>query len=118
VARLIKSAIHRYEQEFFARTTARLSETVRANLRQLIYAKTDLAIDLDLEDQDENDDVPHHYPIHTLKTGAGDAKVNNIKKVADRLKLLQEIGLPADLFAGVPLRFLRQYQQQTAVEGF
>jgi outer membrane PBP1 activator LpoA protein len=36
--------------------------------------------------------------------------------VADRLKLLQEISLPADLFAGVPLRFLRQYQQQTAVE--
>jgi TnpA family transposase len=116
IERLIKSAKHRHEQAFFAQTAARLSETVRANLRQLIYKKEDLVTDLDLGEQVDDDDDPHRYPIHNLKSGAGDAKVNNIKKVADRLKLLQEIGLPPDLFVGMPLRFLRQYQQQTAVE--
>lgn len=114
VDRLIKSVIHRHEQTFFTETSAQLSETIRANLRQLVYKKEELTSDMDLEENDGDD--PHRYPIHDLKSGAGDAKVNNIKKVADRLKLLQEIGLPPDLFVGIPLRFLRQYQQQTAVE--
>ncbi len=114
IDRLIKSVIHRHEKTFFTETTARLSKAVRVNLRQLVYKKEELTSDIDLEENDGDD--PHHYPIHDLKRGAGEAKVNNIKKVADRLKLLQEIGLPPDLFVGMPLRFLRQYQQQTAVE--
>jgi hypothetical protein len=116
IDRLIKSALHRHEQAFFAQTAARLPEKVRARLRQLIYKKEDLATDVDLGEHEDDGDDPHRYPLHDLKTGAGEAKVNNIKRVANRLKLLQEIGLPLDLFAGIPLRFLRQYQQQTAVE--
>ncbi len=116
IDRLIKSALHRHEQAFFAQTAARLPEKVRARLRQLIYKKEDLATDVDLGEQEDDGDDPHRYPLHDLKTGAGEAKVNNIKRVANRLKLLQEIGLPSDLFAGIPFRFLRQYQQQTAVE--
>jgi hypothetical protein len=114
VERLIASAIHNYEQAFFNQTAARLSENVRANLRELIYQKTDLMTDINLDEGDEDD--PQHYPLHDLKSGAGQAKVENIKQVAARLKRLQEVGLPADLFADIPLRFLRQYQQQTAVE--
>ena len=57
-----------------------------------------------------------HYPIHELKVGAGSPKVKNIKRICARLKELQAIDLPADLFAGMPLRFLRQYRQQVAVE--
>ena len=63
-----------------------------------------------------DDDDPRPYLIHDLKSGAGEAKIANLKKVADRLKLLQQVGLPDDLFSDVPLRFLRQYQQQVAVE--
>lgn len=114
VTRLIASAIHRYEQAFFTETAARLSESVKANLRQLIYQKADLALDIDLSEPEDDD--PQVYPLHDLKTGAGEAKVANIKKVTARLKLLQAIGLPPDLFANIPLRFLRQYQQQVAVE--
>jgi TnpA family transposase len=114
IERLVTSAIHRHAQSFFTDTAAKLSESVKAKLRQLIYKKEELAEAIDLENLE--DEEPRHYPLHDLKSGAGDTKVNNIIKVADRLKLLQEIGLPADLFAGIPLRFLRQYRQQTAVE--
>jgi hypothetical protein len=51
-----------------------------------------------------------------LKVGAGSPKVKNIKRVCARLKQLQAIELPDDLFDGISLRFLRQYRQQVAVE--
>ena len=114
MGRLIKSALHRYEQSFFADTAAHLSPSVKENLRQLIYKNQDLQAEIDRQDS-VGDDFGY-YPIHDLKSGAGSAKISNIKKVAKRLELLQSIGLPNDLFTSIPLRFLRQYQQQVAVE--
>lgn len=113
VARLTTSALHQYEQAFFEATAARLSEETKAKLRQLIDQKEELAPQTDLGEM--LDDDPNRYLIHELKSGPGDAKIANLKKVADRLKLLQQVGLPKDLFSDVPLRFLRQYQQQVAV---
>jgi hypothetical protein len=114
MGRLIKSVLHRYEQSFFADTAAHLSPSVKENLRQLIYKNQDLQAEIDRQDS-VGDDFGY-YPIHDLKSGAGSAKISNIKKVAKRLELLQSIGLPNDLFTSIPLRFLRQYQQQVAVE--
>jgi TnpA family transposase len=111
--RLVISAMYRYEQTFFATTAARLSESVKSNLRQLIYTKAELAAELALG---EPDDEPSHYLLHDLKTGPGGPNVANIKKAADRLNRLQQVGLPDDLFTDMPLRFLRQYRQQVAVE--
>lgn len=112
--RLVASALYQYEQAFFSQTEARLSEKVKTALQQLVYKKEDLTEQVDLSEPGEDD--PTQYPLNDLKSGAGEAKVKNIKKVADRLKLLQQINLPSDLFVGMPLRFLRQYQQQAAVE--
>ena len=114
IDRIVVSAISQHEKAFFAETYGRLSATTRANLRQLIHQVAALDEEVDLEERDES--TLKQYPIHDLKTGAGEPKVNNIKKVAARLKLLQEVGLPSDLFADVPLPFLQQYQQQVAVE--
>lgn len=111
VKRLIASACHRYEQAFFAQTFARLPSEVKARLRDLIHPSDDLDDDLAMDA-----DAMQHYLIHELKVGAGSPKVKNIKRICARLKELQAIDLPADLFAGMPLRFLRQYRQQVAVE--
>ena len=114
INRLIVSAIDRHEKAIFSRTYDRLSSTVRANLRQLIYPVARTGEEVEPE---ENDKAPwQHYLIHTLKVGAGEPKVANIKRVAARLKLLQEIGLPSDLFDDIPLPHLKQYKQQVAVE--
>jgi hypothetical protein len=112
--RLVSSALHQYEQAFFADTAARLPNIVKVKLRQLIYRREALTTDIDLEKPD--DDNPSYYPIHDLKSKAGAAKVKNIKKAAGRLKLLQQVELPDGLFSDIPLGFLRQYQQQAAVE--
>ena len=81
----------------------------------MIYKTSEIAVDIDLVEESDDGD-PSRYPIHDLKSGAGAAKVANIKKVADRLRLLQQVELPSNLFSGIPLRFLGQYQQQAAVE--
>lgn len=96
--RLILSAIHRHEKRFFAKTYARLTPSVRASLGQLIVQVAELADDVALEGEDDN---PQAYPLHELKTGAGEPRVTNIKKVAARLKLLQEVGLPSNLFTDI-----------------
>jgi len=111
VKRLVTSVIHSYAQSFFAQTTKRLSAEVKARLRDLIHHTGELDDDLSV-DADE----VLHYPLHELKAGAGSPKVKNIKRVCARLKQLQAIELPTDLFAGIPLRFLRQYRQQVAIE--
>jgi len=114
IGRIIISAISQHEKEFFAKTYGRLSTATKTNLRLLISQVT--AVDEDIDSEEEDEIVLKRYPIHELKTGAGEPQVNNIKRVAARLKLLQEIKLPPDLFADVPLPFLQQYRQQVAVE--
>lgn len=113
--RLVTSALYQYEQGFFDKTNARLSDEVKKALQQLVYQKEDLAQETDLEAKPE-EDPSIRYPINDLKSGPGEAKVKNIRKVANRLKLLQKINLPADIFSDIPLNFLRQYQRQAAVE--
>lgn len=112
--RLTRSAIHRYEQRFFAATATKISPEVQANLQQLVHKKKEIVLEYIPPEPSEDD--PSNYPIHELRSDAGEAKVNTMKAVAARLKYLQGIGLPADLFAGVPPRFLAEYAQQAVVE--
>ena len=106
--RLVVSAISQHKEAFFAQTYERIPVTVRAKLRQLIYAG---------QAQEESEESPGlRYPIHDLKAGAGEPKVGNIKRVAARLEQLQTIELPADLFADIPLAFLQQFKRQVALE--
>ena len=114
MARLVRSALYQYEQSFFENTAAHLPELGKKKLLQLIYRKAELKEETEIEEMEE--DSSNHYLFHELKSGPGEARVRNIKKVAERLNVLQEVKLPPDLFQNIPLRFLRQYQQQAAVE--
>jgi len=111
VKRLVASTLHRYEQAFFSQTVERLSPAIRKGLYDLIRHSGAWDEDLSI-DADER----VYSPLHELKIGPGSPKVKNIKRVCARLKQLQAIDLPADLFDGLSLRFLRQYRQQVAVE--
>jgi hypothetical protein len=115
VKRLVHSAIHRYERKFFRETAKRITAETENRLRQLVHKKREIAINESLA-EDEFQDDPLDYPIHELRSDAGEAKVKTIKAVAARLKYLQQIALPGQLFAEYPTRFLQQYAQQAALE--
>ncbi|MFQ5433457.1 MAG: hypothetical protein ACE5FD_01135, partial [Anaerolineae bacterium] len=103
---------HRYDQQFFKETAVQLPKPVKGKLISLIHTDP-ISIDVD---EDVGEDDPEQFRINDLKTGSGAAKISNIKQVAARLVYLQEIGLPDDLFVGIPWRYLQQFAQQTAVE--
>ncbi|MCP4408693.1 MAG: Tn3 family transposase [Gammaproteobacteria bacterium] len=111
--RLILSAIYQYEQGFFKETAERIPVEVKANLRQLVHRKREIALD---EAWHEEHGDPLDYPIHELRADVGEAKAKTMKTVAARLKYLQEIALPEEVFADIPLRFLQQYAKQATLE--
>ncbi len=110
--RFVDSARHRYDQQFYKATAVLLSDDVRAQLTELIHKDPAIVDNID----DMVDDAPEQFRIHDLKTGVGVTKINNIRQVAARLAHLQQIALPADLFNGVPWRYLQQFAQQAAIE--
>lgn len=112
--RLTLSAIHRYEQRFFTQTASKINEDVQSKLKLLVHKKLEIFIE-DISADHDNDD-PDNYPIHDLRSDAGEAKVKTMRAVAGRLKYLKEIGLPADLFIGIPQRFLEEYAQKAMIE--
>ena len=107
VMRLLKSAISRHENHFFNKTHASLSPDQKANLQRLIYPES--------HEEEDGESVPS-YLLHHLKVGAGAPTVKNIKRVANRLKVLQAMELPTSLFEDISWGFLQQYKQQVAVE--
>jgi hypothetical protein len=110
--RLVASARHRYDQQFFEETASRLPDLVKTRLSTLIHTENTITDTAEAEGEDN----PEQFRINDLKSGSGAAKINSIKQVGARLAYLQAIGLPDDLFAGVPWRYLQQFAQQTAVE--
>ena len=105
VERLVAAAIYQYQQQFFQQTYARLPIAVRVRLRQLL-----------LEASIWQEQTAGYAPLHEMKLGAGAATVKHIQRVCDRLKGLQAIELPEDLFDDLPLSYLQQYQRQVSVE--
>lgn len=113
--RLVLSVIHQYEREFFSETAKRIPLEIQNRLRQLVHKKREIAIDESWA-EDEPQDDPLDYPIHELRSDAGEAKVKTIKTVASRLKYLQQIKLPEKIFAEYSMRFLQQYAQRAVLE--
>ena len=52
----------------------------------------------------------------TIKGEPGRAGLESVKEVASRLLFLRKVGLPADLFKGVPPKLIGRYSKRAAVE--
>lgn len=105
VERLVNSALHQYQRRFFEITYQKLALQERMKLRNLLN-----------EASNWKEQTSSYPPLHEIKLGPGSAKVKHIQRVCERLKYLQAIKLPAELFMDIPLTYLRQYQRQVSVE--
>ncbi len=105
IARLINSALYQYQRTFFEQTYAKLPQVSRLRLRNLLS-----------EASSWTEQMSGYPLLHEMKLGAGSADVKHIRRVCERLKYLQAIELPEDLFEGIPMKYLRQYQRQVSVE--
>jgi TnpA family transposase len=109
--RLIHSAIHQYEQQFFHQIVTRLSPQCCQKLDEL------------LENEDEAETQLEAKTVRTqglhlldLKRDPGRAGVNSILKEVNRLEKLRAITIPSYLFNSVSAKVLQRYRQRVATE--
>lgn len=104
VERQVRSALHQYTEQFCETITSKLSAETQAHLDALlVWESTD-------------DDVTSRSPFGRLKTDSGMANLVSILDEIEKLKLIHQLELPANLFHDVPPGVVKTYRQRAASE--
>ena len=103
VERLVRSAVRRAHNDFCAALCGRLSPATRQALDALLELPTTTA---------EEDCLP----FHTLKSDPGRISLGSLLTEIAKLHAVRQVGLPDDLFAGVPPRLVVRFRQRAAAE--
>ena len=109
--RLVRSALHRQEDTFYAALFSRLPSSTVAGLDALLHVPEAKATGSDGEDASRA--LP---PLLALRAGTGQASVQSVNEEADKLQRIRALALPSDLFDGVPSRVLLAYRRRVAAE--
>jgi len=109
IERIVRSAVAMYEERFQARTLDRLAPLVRARLDALL-----LPAEGDGDGGDEKA-LPRTI-ISTLRSDPGRVGVNSMRGELEKLAIIRDIELPADLFADAFAHDLESFRQRVAVE--
>jgi hypothetical protein len=104
IRRLVGSAVQRHETRF--------CEAISRKLDSAKMARLDTLLQIDPSEKDKGG-----WTLwQTLKGEPGKAGLASVKDVTSRLPLLRKVGLPADLFKGVPPKLIERYAKRAAVE--
>ena len=109
VERIIRSAVHAYEERFYAQTLARLSPLSRAGLDALLQRQMD-------KDVNVGDEAQSRAVLNILRSDPGRAGVNSIRDEMAKLEIIRKLDLPANLFDHAMPHELEMYRQRVAVE--
>ncbi len=108
IERIVRSALFMYEECFHARTLDRLSPLARARLDALLSPA-------DGEDGSGAEKVPPRTIISTLRSDPGRVVVNSIRGELEKLGIIRDIELPAELFQDALEHDLESFRQRVAV---
>jgi Domain of unknown function (DUF4158) len=125
IERLIHSACATAEQQFFADTFERLSDTSRTRIDTLLTSSLEAEeeneesspgeIGEDVEGDEET--VPlNQVTWHELKLNPGPVGVKSVRQEIAKLRTLEHLKLPEDLFSTVPTKVLSRYQQRASTD--
>jgi len=130
VERLLRSVLHRYEEEYFMQLFAKLSVATRQQLDSLLEEAADAVEEaltekpaLQLEETPPQtpplakanaDDA--HCSFQQLKNEPAGPTLKSVLAETAKLKWLRKIGLPADLFQAVTPRQLQLYRSRVLSE--
>lgn len=112
--RIVRSALHTYEDKFCAHILARLTAEQQARLETLLQAVTASPL-ASAPTPTEETKVPRAL-WQVLKADAGRASTETLLTEITKLEQLRALALPADLFTNVPRKILLSYRQRAAVE--
>ena len=121
IERLIRSACTTYEQTLFAKVLQRLPASTRSHLDDLLARSTALAEQENQVAEDEPAQTAsqaHQTPItwQDLKTNPGAVGLESVLHEIDKLRVLLQLALPADLFEKVSPKVVALYRQRAATD--
>ena len=113
IKRIINSASHRYESDFFKAISEKLS------------SKTKMSIDALLEPTTENDDIEAEestvssnidIQLNGLKSDVGRASLKSVISEINKLNRINKLNLPENLLSEIHPRVIRKYRQRVMTE--
>lgn len=107
VERVIRSAIHSYEDQFFTIVYQRLSDQTCEGLDRLINH---------LEKVDDSPETKESLTFHELKSDPGRIGLETVFKELHKLQIIKELQLPYDLFNDISPKILKKYRKRTVTE--
>jgi TnpA family transposase len=114
IARIVRAAVHAYEDKRVATVHARLTSAMRVGLDALLQSPGPQGA-AEVEDMAAPDGKSDATLIH-LRAGPGRASVVSLRDELARLDTVRGLGLPDDLFADWSRNELEACRQRVAVE--
>jgi hypothetical protein len=109
IQRIVRTAVHQYEQRLFARIHARLPPEVCIRLDALLYPAPD-------EEAAEHPENSTRAVLIRLRADAGRPSVRSVQDELAKLALIRSLALPDNLFHDVSPQEVELYRQRVAVE--
>jgi len=106
MTRLVRSALHTFEEHFCADIAQQLPADTRSRLEALLQP---------LPTEEDIKESGWAY-LHTLKAGPAAVSLETARMEIEKLQHLRTLALPADLFSQVSPKVLIGYSQRIAVE--
>ena len=107
--RHVASAQRTFETHLCEGVFGRLPEETRARLDEVVRATVQ-------QDESEDDPDARTSLIHWLRSDSNKPGLESVEEQIAKLRRLRAVGLPKDLFQGVPPPILRRYRERTGVE--
>lgn len=111
IDRLIHSAITQHETNFCHQIFSQLS--------QKVISQIDILLTTEESDEKEDNTDPKKFKTSDfafLKTDPGPVGLGSFLTEIEKLRLIQKIGLPTDLFTGISPKLVKTYRQRAATE--
>ena len=108
IERILRSALHTADEQFYAETVTKLSLTTRARLDGLLKTTR--------SNPEVEDESGGRSTLHELKRGTGAINVDSLLDEIDKLEKIEHLSLPYDLFLTTDPKVVETYRRRVAVE--
>lgn len=113
--RIIRSAIRLEEERFFNTTSSQLSQETKAEIDQLLQAKT-TQVTTDNNESQTQSNFPEILSLSELKSDPGRIGVESFLQEINKLATLRSLELPPNLFKKISTKVLQTYKQRVVAE--
>ena len=114
IGRLINAAISQFEDQLFQATLEKLPAESLPKMDSLVSSIE--FFDEDGEAQSETEPEERNITFQDLKADPGKPGVESVLGMVGKLRTIRNLGLPDNLFNGIPMKILYKYRLRAATE--